>query len=237
MPICDPKQLSAQIRKGELQNLYYIYGADLVQVKQLTASLLKKGTGGNADMALTRFDGQKLELKPLEDAARQFSMFSAHNCIQVHDLDANSLREDQLKQLLEFLPTVGGATVLVLDVTGFDPKNGKKTPQGKNKKLIDCIAKCGIVCEAVQRTPQVLAKELSELAERRGCVMPRDSAEELVRHSAQRTGKTLRLCGQRRYDHHSNGAGNDLTAAGNDHIQPGKSCSFPASESCYGGTG
>ena len=25
MPICDPKQLSAQIRKGELQNLYYIY--------------------------------------------------------------------------------------------------------------------------------------------------------------------------------------------------------------------
>ena len=71
--------------------------------------------------------------------------------------------------------------MLVLDVTGFDPKNGKKTPQGKNKKLIDCIAKCGIVCEAVQRTPQVLAKELSELAERRGCVMPRDSAEELVR--------------------------------------------------------
>ena len=32
MPICEPKQLSAQIRKGELQNLYYIYGADLVQV-------------------------------------------------------------------------------------------------------------------------------------------------------------------------------------------------------------
>lgn len=60
-------------------------------------------------------------------------MFSAYNCIQVHDLDANSLREDQLKQPLEFLPTVGGATVLVLDVTGFDPKNGKKTPQGKNK--------------------------------------------------------------------------------------------------------
>ena len=70
MPICEPKQLSAQIRKGELQNLYYIYGADLVQVKQLTASLLKKATGGNPDMALTRFDGQKLELKALEDAAR-----------------------------------------------------------------------------------------------------------------------------------------------------------------------
>ena len=181
MPICEPKQLSAQIRKGELQNLYYIYGADLVQVKQLTASLLKKATGGNPDMALTRFDGQKLELKALEDAARQFSMFSAYNCIQVHNLDANTLREDQLKQLLELLSDVGGATVLVFDVTGFDPKNGKKTPQGKNKKLIDGIAKHGVVCEAVQRTPQVLAKELSELAEKRGCIFPRESAEELVR--------------------------------------------------------
>ena len=134
MPICEPKQLSAQIRKGELQNLYYIYGADLVQVKQLTASLLKKATGGNPDMALTRFDGQKLELKALEDAARQFSMFSAYNCIQVHNLDANTLREDQLKQLLELLSDVGGATVLVFDVTGFDPKNGKKNAAGEKQK-------------------------------------------------------------------------------------------------------
>ncbi|WP_298482719.1 DNA polymerase III subunit delta [uncultured Ruminococcus sp.] len=181
MPTCDPKQLAAQIRKGELQNLYYIYGADLVQVRQLTTALIKKATGGNADMALTKFDGQKLELKELEDASRQFSMFAAYNCIQVHDLNADSLREDQMKQLLELLPEIGGATVLIFDITGFDPKDGKKTPQGKNKKLIDCIAKHGTVCEAVQRTPLVLAKELSGLAEKRGCILPLDSAEELVR--------------------------------------------------------
>ena len=181
MPTCDPKQLAAQIRKGELQNLYYIYGADLVQVRQLTAALVKKATGGNADMALTKFDGQKLELKELEDASRQFSMFAAYNCIQVHDLNADSLREDQMKQLLELLSEIGGATVLIFDITGFDPKDGKKTPQGKNKKLIDCVAKYGTVCEAVQRTPAVLAKELSGLAEKRGCILPPDSAEELVR--------------------------------------------------------
>lgn len=42
MPIWEPKQLAGQIRKGELQNLYYIYGADLVQVRQLTAALIKR---------------------------------------------------------------------------------------------------------------------------------------------------------------------------------------------------
>lgn len=181
MPNCDPKQLSAQIRKGELQNIYYIYGADMVQVRQLTAAIIKKATGGNVGMALTKFDGQKLDLKELEDASRQFSMFAQYNCIQVHDLNAEMLREEQMEQLLRLLPEIGGATVLVFDITGFDPKNGKKTPQGKNKKLIDCIAKHGVVCEAVQRTPAVLAKELSGLAEKRGCILPNDSAEELVR--------------------------------------------------------
>lgn len=181
MPTCDPKQLSGQIRQGSLQNLYYIYGADLVQVRQLTAAIIKKATGGNAEMALTRLDGQKLDLKELEDASRQFSMFSAYNCIQVHDLNADSLREDQMKQLTAILSEIGDATVLLFDVTGFDVKNGKKYPTGRNKKLIDCVAKYGTVCEAVQRTPAVLAKELSGLAEKRGCVLPHDSAEELVR--------------------------------------------------------
>ena len=181
MAACDPKQLHGQIRKGAFERLYYIYGADLVQVQQLTAALFKKATGGNLELSLTQFDGQKLEIKELVDASRQFSMFSNYNCIQVHDLDANRLREDQLKQLLELLPEIGDATILVFDVTGFDPKAGKKTPQGKNKKLIDCIAKYGVVCEAVQRTPAVLARELSGLAEKRGCILPPDSAEELVK--------------------------------------------------------
>jgi DNA polymerase-3 subunit delta len=181
MPTTDPKQLAAQIRKGELQSLYYLYGADVVQVKQLTAALIKKATGGNREMALTQFDGQKLDLKELEDAARQFSMFSEFNCVWVHNFNADSFREEQTKQLLEFLPTVGSATVLLFDVTNFDPKNGKKTPQGKNKKLIDTIAKYGVVCEAIQRTPAVLAKELSGLAEKRGRTLPHNCAEELVR--------------------------------------------------------
>lgn len=181
MPAITPKDLAAKIRQGKLDNLYYIYGADLVQVRHLTASLVKKATGGNADMALTKFDGQKLDMDMLTDASRQFSMFAEYNCIQVHDLNADSLREDELKRLLELVGEISGATVLILDITGFDPKNGKKTPQGKNKKLIDCIVKHGLVCEAVQRTPQALAKELSALAEKQGCVFPTNCAEELVR--------------------------------------------------------
>ena len=124
---------------------------------------------------------------------RQFSMFSEYNCIQVHDCNADSLREEQLKQLLELLKTVGGATVLIFDVTGFDVKNGKRNPTGRNKKLIDCIAKYGVVCEAVQRTPAVLAKELSAMAEKLGCTFPQKSAEELVRLCM---GNTLILQGE-----------------------------------------
>ncbi|MCD7958772.1 MAG: DNA polymerase III subunit delta [Ruminococcus sp.] len=180
MSTCEPKNLAAQIRKGEIGNLYYIYGADKVQVKQLTTALIRRATGGSPDKALTKFDGDKLDVKALIDAASQFSMFATYNCIQVHDLNANSLREESLKQLLALFKDMSEATVLLFDVTGFDLKDGKKTPQGKNKKIIDCIAKYGVVCEAVQRTPTELAKELAKIAEKNGCELPRNSGETLV---------------------------------------------------------
>lgn len=74
--------------------------------------------------------------------------------------------------------------------------------------------------------------------------MPRDSAEELVRLCMGNTlilrGELEKLCA------YADKGGTITTAmvremtsplTGNDYIQPGKSCSFPASESRYGGTG
>lgn len=181
LAVLEPKKLASEIRQGNLDKLYYIYGADLVQVRQLTTSIIKKATDGNPEMALTKLDGQKLDLDVLTDAARQFSMFAPRNCIQVHDLNAESLQENSLKRLLELLSQLGEATVLIFDVTGFDPKNGRKTPQGKNKKLIDAVAKYGTVCEAKQRSFPTLARELAAIAQKNSAVLPIECAEELVR--------------------------------------------------------
>ncbi len=180
MPVYDPKQLAAKTRKGELAQVYYLYGADVVQVQQLTHQILKKASGGTENMGFTKLDGQSLDIQALEESAQQYSMFSSYNCIWIHDCCVESLTESQRKQLFSLIETLGSATILVFDVTGFDPKNGKRSLQGKTKKWADHVAKYGVVCEAVQRTPAVLAKEMISLAEKQARTLPMDSAEELV---------------------------------------------------------
>lgn len=180
MPYYEPKQLFSKTRKGDLEHVYYLYGADHVQVEQLTTLITRKATAGNIEMGLTKFDGQNLELKTLAEAAQQFSMFSPCNCIQVHDFQVETLTDGQFQFLTSIIKSIADATILIFDITGFDPKKGKKLAQGKTKKFIDCIAKHGAVCEAVQRTTLVLAKEMIALAERQNRKMTIDGAEELV---------------------------------------------------------
>lgn len=175
------KMVAAAIRQGTFSNVYYFYGADVVQVQQLTQLLCQKATGGNPEMALTKLEGETLDVQQLREQVQLFPMLAPYNCIWIHDFQAEKCREEAFRQLLDLLSELGEQTIVVFDVTGFDLKNGRKTVSGKNKKLLDCIGKHGVVCEMPMRSTAVLAKELSGTAARCGCTLPRESAEELVR--------------------------------------------------------
>lgn len=149
MAVQTAKAFRTALRKEPLQNFYYLYGADLVQVAELTDQLVQVATNQQPESALTKLDGKKLDLRELEDAAQMFSLFALYNCILIHDLNAESLREPAFQQLMELLKTISGVTVLIFQITGFDVKDGRRSVSGKNKKLIDWIAKHGTVCEAV----------------------------------------------------------------------------------------
>lgn len=186
MATCTPNELSAMLRKGDLCGAYYIYGEDIALIQKLTEDLLRKATKG-ASASVKKFDGTALQLDALRDAARQTSLFTQKNCIWVHDLNADNLRENALKQVLEILRDLPPETILVFDVTGGDPKNGRKYPQGKNRTLIETIAKNGIVCEAQNPTERELCQEMMTLAKKQGCMLPWDAAMELVRLCAGHT--------------------------------------------------
>ena len=190
MAVKDVKSTAAHIKQGDIAGVYYFYGADIVQTEALTKQLIRKATGGNETMALTKYDGKNLDLDELASSAELFPMMSEYNCIWIHDLNAESCREDQLKKLMEIISNTGDQTVIVFSVTGFDVEDGKKTPTPKNKKLIDKIAKLGTVCETVQRTFPEIAKSLMSAAQRRGCILQRKEAEFLT---ARCMGNTVQL--------------------------------------------
>lgn len=184
----NPKDILKQAKKGEFSNIYYIYGADIVAVQKLTSELIRCATDGNAEMALTSLDGTKPDLAQLDDAVQQFSMFSAYNCVRVHDLNGDSMTDTQLKRLLEILSHVGAATVLIIDITGFDVKGGKKSPTTKNNKIIQAITKAnGVVCEAALKSDYEMAKDCVAVAEKMGCTMDIQAAKELVQMCLKNT--------------------------------------------------
>lgn len=190
MAASDPKSVSAQIKQGNLSRVYYIYGADIVQVETITKQLIRKATGGNEDMALTKYEGNNIDMNELADAAAMFPMMSDYNCIWIHDFNAEKSREEQLSQLIDICKDAGEQTVIVFSVTGFDVRDGKKSPTPKNKKLIDKISKLGTVCEAAQRTFSEIAKWLMAIAQKKGCTLQRREAENLT---ARCMGNTVQL--------------------------------------------
>lgn len=198
MAVVDHKGIGAKIRQGELSGVYYFYGADIVQIEDITRRLLKKATDGNEAMALTKYDGKALDMQLLSDAAELFPMMSPYNCILINDFNAEKYPEEQLKQLFKILENLGESTVIVFSITGFDVKDGKKSPAAKNKKLIDKIAKIGTVWEAVQRTFPEISKSLIAGAHRRGCTMGRAAADALVTrcmgNTVQLSSELEKLC-------------------------------------------
>ena len=162
----------------------------MVQVAELTDQLVQVATNQQPESALTKLDGKKLDLRELEDAAQMFSLFAPYNCILIHDLNAESLREPAFQQLMELLKTISGVTVLIFQITGFDVKDGRRSVSGKNKKLIDWIAKHGTVCEAVPASLSELVRQLCSQAKQAGCTLAESDAEEIV---SRCNGDTLLL--------------------------------------------
>ena len=242
MAVQTAKAFRTALRKEPLQNFYYLYGADLVQVAELTDQLVQVATNQQPESALTKLDGKKLDLRELEDAAQMFSLFAPYNCILIHDLNAESLREPAFQQLMELLKTISGVTVLIFQITGFDVKDGRRSVSGKNKKLIDWIAKHGTVCEAVPASLSELVRQLCSQAKQAGCTLAeircgrnRQPLQWGHTLAAFRTGKTLCLC-RRRNDYQRDDSRPSITDCFRHNFLPRRSSRSAACNCCHAGT-
>ncbi len=188
MPQTDAKTIAAQIKKGELKNIYYIYGADVPAVEKLTRRIIDAAVGDNAEFALNRFNGRKLDFSELYDTMQMMPMMSDYNCVLINDYNCEKPREDMRgytaddlnKKLLDTLKDIPPQTVVIINVTGFEIKSKKGRISDKNKKLADFAAKYGICCELAPKTPQELAKDIAARVSARGGMISIDNARELA---------------------------------------------------------
>ncbi|MDE6782059.1 MAG: DNA polymerase III subunit delta, partial [Ruminococcus sp.] len=61
MPMADQKTITERLKKGVLDNIYYIYGQNVTGVQTVTKQIIRTAVGDNEEFALTRLDGKKLD--------------------------------------------------------------------------------------------------------------------------------------------------------------------------------
>ena len=67
MPQIDPKGLKNKLKKGEIDNIYYLFGENVPEVDKLTKMIIKAAVGDNEDIALTSLEGRYLDFSELSD--------------------------------------------------------------------------------------------------------------------------------------------------------------------------
>lgn len=188
------KELTAELKKGSLSRVYYIFGADTAGVADVTRKIIKAAVGDNEEFALTKLDGKRLDMPQLEELIGQFNMMSEYNCILINDYNCEKPCEDMrgkkaddiTKNLLSVLKNIPDQTVVIFNVTGFevkvqmDYKTRRNVIKDKNKKLADFADKNGIVCEMPIKTAQELSRIITNMAASRGGAISLNNAQELA---------------------------------------------------------
>lgn len=188
MPSVDSKTLTARLKKGEIDNIYYLYGQNVTEVEKLTKRIIGTAVGGYEDFALTRLSGKKLDFSEFYDMMQMMPMMSEYNCILVNDYNCEKPRDEMHgqtadsvnKKLIETLKEVPPQTVIIFNVTGFEVKTKKGKITDKNKKLADFIAKNGTVCEMGLPTASEMTKSIIAEVRKRDCTISPENARELA---------------------------------------------------------
>lgn len=181
MGIITPSDFEKEIRSGKIKNIYYLYGRDAGRTGKYSVMIKKKILGEKYSSSdYSKLDGKEFDMNTFSDLAQMYPMMNEYNLIEINDLDAGSLTADNLKSFIKILETLPSQTILLITITGFDIKAGKKTPDAKNKKIIDAAAKSGIVVESELCKISELYKYIIGIAADNGKVINRQNAEKLA---------------------------------------------------------
>lgn len=170
-------ELKAQIKSGELSNVYMIYGEESY-LKEFYVNKLKSIAVNSAfaDFNFHQFEGKDTTVDEILRDAQMLPMMSEYNCVLVHDypLDKSSSDVDALK---EFFADVPESTILIFWFDSIDVDSKKNS---KWKSIETVFAKAGSAVNLEKRTEADLVKLIVSGAKKRNCVIDTQLAKYLI---------------------------------------------------------
>ena len=148
MSLLSPTTLGKEIRENNIYCVYYFYGHDVSTLEAYTNKLVKRLCPVDAQaMNLHKFDGKKLDIPALADAAQALPLFAERVVITINDLNMDSVNKDDADAVRKILKSIQDGTTVIIYATGTDLYRNKKNLTDKNKRFCDFCNKIGCVCD------------------------------------------------------------------------------------------
>ena len=175
-------RLSADIRAGKLDRLYFIYGREPLLITMYADRIVEKTVGTDADdFNLQRF-GDLPDPDMLGEYVEAIPVFADVKTVLVKDFDPEKADAELSKKYLAIISDVPDTTVLVFYSPSLEIE--EKGMKAKTKKFIETVDKHGTVCAVEQMKPPKIAELCVKKAAKEGIVISPDDALYLT----ERTG-------------------------------------------------
>lgn len=162
MPAITLADLKAQLRSGEFDRLYFIYGNESYLKRCYMERLLQKCVDKDfADFNLHVFDGKGIDIKEVSMAVQALPMMSERTCVLIKDLKASELGESDKKELLSLVSDIPETCVVIICLLTSDA-------DGKGwKELITAFNKYGSTLKLDKMSRQELSRYVIKGAQSR----------------------------------------------------------------------
>ena len=189
MSSVSPTILGKDVRENRISKLYYFYGHDVTTLENYTNRLVKKLCPKDAQaMNLHKFDGKKLDIPSIADAAQALPMFAERVVITINDLNMDSIGKEDADALRKILKGLEEGTTVIIYATGTDLYKNKKNLTDKNKRFCDFCDKNGCVCDFALKNPFEMGKAIAAELAKSNCTISRNNAEYLAELCLCNTG-------------------------------------------------
>ena len=134
--------LRKQLRSGQLDRCYLLYGKEHYLQEHFGRELRKAVLGGEDDpFNLRQLDGRNLDLQALEDAVDAYPSFAESALVEVRDYDFFQASEEESKRLFALLGDLPEYCCLVFlyDTVDFKPDKRKKKIWEQLTKLVTMV--------------------------------------------------------------------------------------------------
>lgn len=160
------KVINEQIKTGEFQSVYLLYGEE-EYLKRQYRDKLKKAISGDDTMNYSYFEGNKIVVKEVIDMANTLPFFAQKRLIIIEN---SGFFKSSQEELADFIKNMPDYLIFVFVESEVDKRN----------KVYKAVSTAGYICEMKQQSTSVLVQWIVTLLKNEGKTIDRPAVDLLL---------------------------------------------------------